>query len=301
MLAGIFNVLKPPGMTSHDVVYLVRKVTGIKKVGHAGTLDPDAAGVLPVFVGKATRVIEYAAESDKCYRAQLLLGVKTDTGDDSGKIIENKAVPVFTDEDILSVLENFTGNIFQIPPMYSAIKIGGQKLYKLAREGKTVERTARPVTIHSIRTLRREKETVLLEVHCSKGVYVRTLLEDIAEKLGSVGTMSFLLRTRAGSFTIESARLIEEIAKNPARCILPMDIAVGNLPKIYLNDKQAMRFCQGVATTLPNEHVGEICLYSAENVLLGIGMSDGEKIQAKKVLADNLNIHGGAAQDGSIQ
>ena len=202
---GIFNVLKPPGMTSHDVVGAMRKILQMKKIGHAGTLDPMAAGVLPVFTGQATRFLEYAAHDRKTYRAELTFGFRTDTGDLEGKVLAESPVRDLDLAELKETLQSFVGEGMQVPPMYSAISVGGKKLYKLARQGIVVEREPRPITIHDLSLLTYRKKTLLFEVTCSKGTFIRTLCEDIAKKLAMEGTMSFLLRTKVGDFTLENA------------------------------------------------------------------------------------------------
>ncbi|HHV98124.1 MAG TPA: tRNA pseudouridine(55) synthase TruB [Clostridiaceae bacterium] len=213
---GILNILKPPGMTSFDVVSYLRKISGIRKIGHAGTLDPGAAGVLPVCIGSATKAIEYMMDKDKVYRAELTLGIETDTQDSSGRIICEKAVKV-TEEEITDCINSFIGETEQVPPMYSAVKVGGQKLYDLARKGVNVERKPRKIKIYSINVVRISGAKVMFDVACSKGTYIRTLCADIGQKLGCGGHMSFLVRKRAGIFDIQTALTLEEIeyfAKN---------------------------------------------------------------------------------------
>lgn len=208
MINGILNIYKEKGYTSHDVVARLRGIVGQKKIGHTGTLDPDAEGVLPVCLGRATKVCDLLTDKDKTYEAVLLLGKSTDTQDISGTVLEEKSTGGITEEMTEACVRSFIGDYDQIPPMYSALKVGGKKLYELAREGKTVERKSRRVTIYDIRI----KETVLprirMEVDCSKGTYIRTLCHDIGEKLGTGGCMESLLRTKAGMFSIgESLRL----------------------------------------------------------------------------------------------
>ena len=198
MTDGIVNVLKPPGMTSHDVVSRIRRLYRIKKAGHSGTLDPDAAGVLPVFIGNATRLLEYAATATKHYRAEGMFGIRTDTGDDSGNILETKPVPAISATEFEKDLQQFRGKILQVPPMYSALKVNGKKLYEYAREGIIMERPARPVEIFCLDCVKLYPPYFSLDIGCSKGTYVRTLLEDIAASLGTCACMTFLLRTRAG-------------------------------------------------------------------------------------------------------
>lgn len=216
---GILNILKPPGMTSFDVVGYLRGLLKIKKIGHTGTLDPGAVGVLPVCIGSATKAIEYMTESDKIYRAELTLGASTDTQDSYGKILDQREVKV-SRSDIMKAADAFTGKISQIPPMYSAIKIEGKKLYELARSGITVERKPRDVEIFSIGLIsdvfgasKENVHKVLMDVHCSKGTYIRTLCNDIGEMLGCGGHMSFLIRVKAGSFHIDSALTLQEISR----------------------------------------------------------------------------------------
>lgn len=207
---GIINVLKPPGMTSHDVVYFIRRTLNIKKVGHTGTLDPNAAGVLPICIGKATKVTQYLLEKNKKYRAELTLGASTDTQDKYGKIISESPVDT-TNEDINKVFNQFIGEIDQIPPMFSALKQNGKKLYELARENKVVERKARKVTINDLKILNIDKNKILFDVDCSKGTYVRTLCNDIGLKLNNYGYMSFLLRTEVGVYNISNSYTLDEI------------------------------------------------------------------------------------------
>ncbi|MBB6216525.1 tRNA pseudouridine55 synthase [Anaerosolibacter carboniphilus] len=209
---GIINILKPPKMTSHDVVYVVRKTLNMKKVGHTGTLDPMAAGVLPVCLGKATRVSQYLMDDMKKYRCEMILGHNTDTLDRWGTVINSRPVTV-GEEDIRKAFQQFRGEVLQIPPMYSALKQNGKKLYELAREGKTVDREARKIFIEEIDILRVAGDTILFDVVCSKGTYVRTLCEDIGNYLECGGYMSFLLRTGSGRFNLANAMTLETLQK----------------------------------------------------------------------------------------
>lgn len=226
---GIINVLKPPGMTSHDIVSLIRKTINIKRVGHTGTLDPNAAGVLPVCIGKATRVAQYFNDFDKIYRAELTLGYETDTQDKYGEIIREANTSSITNYDIEKVFNLFKGKINQTPPMYSALKYNGKKLYELAREGKIVERKPREVVIHDITILKNyDNKRILFDVKCSKGTYIRTLCNDIGKKLGTLGCMTFLLRSQVGNFNLENSYTIEEIQEHVSNnrldnILIPMD------------------------------------------------------------------------------
>ncbi|MCR5602090.1 MAG: tRNA pseudouridine(55) synthase TruB [Lachnospiraceae bacterium] len=207
---GIINIYKEQGYTSFDVVARLRGICRQKKIGHTGTLDPDATGVLPVCLGNATSLCDLLTDKTKEYETVLLLGITTDTQDVSGTVLKQQDVNL-NEADVVSCIGQFTGDIEQIPPMYSAIKIDGRKLYELAREGKTVERRARSVTIHSIDILSIDLPRVTMRVACSKGTYIRTLCNDIGESLGCGGTMESLIRTRSGDFRIEDASKLDTV------------------------------------------------------------------------------------------
>ena len=210
MKSGIINVYKEKGFTSFDVVAKLRGILKTKKIGHTGTLDPDAEGVLPVCIGRATKVCDILTDKDKVYEAVMLLGVETDTQDTTGEIL--KELPVEESESVVKeAILSFVGEYAQIPPMYSALKVNGKKLYELAREGKTVERKARNVQIYSIEILEMDLPRVRMSVHCSKGTYIRTLCHDIGQKLGCGGCMEKLLRTKAGIFELADTLKLAEI------------------------------------------------------------------------------------------
>ena len=211
MIHGIINVYKEKGFTSHDVVAKLRGIVGQKKIGHTGTLDPDATGVLPVCLGKATKLCDLLTDKNKTYEAVLLLGKTTDTQDITGEVLEEKSTEALTEEKVREAIEGFIGDYEQIPPMYSALKVNGKKLYELAREGKVIERKARPVKILDIQILEIDLPKVRMEVSCSKGTYIRTLCHDIGEKLGCGGCMESLIRTRVSTFRIEDAKTLDEI------------------------------------------------------------------------------------------
>ena len=196
MVNGILNVYKEKGYTSHDVVAKLRGIVGQKKIGHTGTLDPDAEGVLPVCLGRATKVCDMLTEKDKTYEAVLLLGKETDTQDISGTVLRVGETEGLTQEQVKDCVMSFVGEYDQIPPMYSALKVNGKKLYELAREGKTIERKSRKVEIKEIRILEMALPRVRMEVSCSKGTYIRTLCHDIGEKLGCFGCMESLITTK---------------------------------------------------------------------------------------------------------
>ena len=211
MYNGIINVYKEKGYTSFDVVARMRGICGQKKIGHTGTLDPDAEGVLPVCLGKATKVCDMLTDSDKVYRAVMQLGVETDTQDLTGAVLKKTEVPELTVEEITKTILEFEGEILQVPPMYSALKVNGKKLCDLARAGITVERKARPVTIYGIQIERIELPEIELTVSCSKGTYIRTLCHDIGQKIGCGAAMKRLLRIKAAGFALENAYRLDTI------------------------------------------------------------------------------------------
>lgn len=244
MINGIVNIYKEKGYTSHDVVAVLRKVVGQKKIGHTGTLDPDATGVLPVCLGRATKVCELLTDHDKTYEALLLLGKTTDTQDISGEVLEERDPGDLTEEEVRSCIESFIGEYDQIPPMYSALKVNGKKLYELAREGKTVERKSRKVQIHGIRILEMNLPHVRMEVDCSKGTYIRTLCHDIGEKLQVGGCMEELERTKVGRFLKEDAVTLDEVRQKMeqgegAELFTPLDQIFAELPAVTVTDAKA--------------------------------------------------------------
>ena len=211
MIHGVLNIYKEKGYTSHDVVARLTRIVGQKKIGHTGTLDPEAEGVLPVCLGKATKLCDLLTDKDKTYEAVLLLGISTDTQDTTGKILEEKNTADLREEAVREVVLSFEGEYDQIPPMFSALKVGGKKLYELARDGKEVERKPRHVQIYRIRILQIDLPRVRMEVTCSKGTYIRTLCHDIGEKLGCGGCMESLLRTRVERFGVAESLRISEV------------------------------------------------------------------------------------------
>lgn len=244
MINGIVNIYKEKGYTSHDVVAVLRKVVGQKKIGHTGTLDPDATGVLPVCLGRATKVCELLTDHDKTYEALLLLGKTTDTQDISGEVLEERDPGDLTEEEVRSCIESFIGEYDQIPPMYSALKVNGKKLYELAREGKTVERKSRKVQIHGIRILEMNLPHVRMEVDCSKGTYIRTLCHDIGEKLQVGGCMEELERTKVGRFLKGDAVTLDEVRQKMeqgegAELFTPLDQIFAKLPAVTVTDAKA--------------------------------------------------------------
>jgi len=247
---GILLIDKPEGWTSMDVCAKLRGVFHEKRIGHSGTLDPMATGLLVVFLGRATRAVEFAEAHSKEYVARLRLGVTTDTQDISGNVLEEREVSV-SEEQFLQALEKFKGDIDQIPPMYSAIKIGGKKLYEIARKGESVERKPRRITIHSLEFLGWEEGDALLRVRCSKGTYIRTLCHDIGAALGCGGTMASLRRIAAGEFSLADAVSLDEaIAAGESgegeKLLLPVDTLFATYPAMSLTSKQEKLFRNGV-------------------------------------------------------
>lgn len=285
---GIINVLKPSNMTSHDVVSFMRRLTKIKKIGHTGTLDPNAAGVLPICIGKATRVSEYFNDKEitKTYRGELFLGEKTDTLDKYGELLDKKDIVDFSSQKLSEAIEKYKGEISQIPPMYSAKKIDGQKLYQLARQGKEVERKPRNVTIFSLDIISQNKKSIMFEIECSSGTYIRTLFEDISNELGNYGIMSFLLRKKVGEFSIENSYTLEEIEKeyekNKLENILKcMDLGINHLSKVNIDKKDLKKVLNGVSLELKTDEKyiqnERVRIYNEEK-FLGIGIILGNNI-----------------------
>ncbi len=280
---GIINVLKPPGMTSHDVITKIRHMYHIKKAGHAGTLDPDAAGVLPVFLGNATRLLEYASAERKRYHAEALLGVRTDTGDDSGTPVEEKTAAHLTRAKLEQVLAQFRGQIMQVPPMYSALKVQGKKLYEYARQGQEIVREPRPIEIFRLQLVAYDPPYFTLDIECSKGTYIRTLLEDIAAAADTCACMTFLLRTGAGRYPLAEAFTLEEIAAAPEKVLLSPETAVAHFPLLAVNPLQAYRITGGVRTTIKGTAEGTYRLYCGSE-FLGLVQAVEEIVQPLKIL-----------------
>lgn len=242
MYDGIINVYKEKGFTSFDVVAKMRGILGQRKVGHTGTLDPAAEGVLPVCAGKGTRLCDMLTDHDKTYRATLLLGVDTDTQDTTGTVLEERATDHLTEAQVREAIMSFVGDYDQVPPMYSALKVDGKKLYELAREGKVVERKARPVKIHEIVIESMNLPEVVMSVSCSKGTYIRTLCHDIGEKLAVGGCMKELLRTKVGRFLLEDTLTLSELQqmKDEGRlseAVLPLEAVFEEYPEIRAEDE----------------------------------------------------------------
>lgn len=245
---GIVIVDKPQGWTSQDVTARLRRVFGTRRIGHGGTLDPMATGVLPVFVGRATRAVEFFEHAEKTYETVLRLGITTDTEDMTGTVLTEENVS-FTEEQLQETLAAFRGEILQVPPMYSALKVNGQKLCDLARKGKTVERQPRPITIHELTLVERGENTLRLRVRCSKGTYIRTLCKDIGEKLGCGGCMESLRRVAAGEYAIDEAVPLQTLldTEEPEKYLRDVDTMFRNYPAVTLTANQETRCRNGNA------------------------------------------------------
>ena len=271
---GFINFLKPPGMTSHDAVGLVRRVLHEKHVGHAGTLDPGAAGVLPIAVGKAARLIEYLDNVSKSYRAEMLLGVETDSGDDTGKATERAEDFEMPDiQKVEGVFKAFTGSIVQVPPAHSAIKINGRRACDLLRQGIKVDIPSRQVEIHSLRLLEKDdkKRTLLFDVDCSKGTYVRSLCQDMGQALGIPSTMSFLVRTAVGKFQLSETVSVEELQELGEGALLNPEKYIGHIRRYDINPKRRNAFCNGLSSDDRHFNYGSD---SQENILLRVYAQD---------------------------
>lgn len=286
---GIIVINKPPCKTSHDMVNFVRRLTGIKKVGHTGTLDPDATGVLPICIGKATKAADMLTESDKEYRTQLVLGMTTDTQDASGEILTEQPVTVSV-QDISETVSQFIGEIEQIPPMFSAIKKDGKKLYELARKGISVERTPRKVMIYGITVNETdlEKGTVTLTVACSKGTYIRTLCEDIGARLGCGAYMNTLERTKSAGFTLAQSHTVDELIKLRdenalERAVLPLDSVFSQYGEIKLPEFLAKKAKNGMRIRYKNAENGKAYrIYDENGVFLCISECKNGELVLKK-------------------
>ncbi|MBQ6894341.1 MAG: tRNA pseudouridine(55) synthase TruB [Clostridia bacterium] len=280
---GIVIVNKDKGFTSHDVVNVIRKIFGTRKVGHTGTLDPDATGVLPICIGKATKIADMLTFSDKCYVAKVKLGITTDTQDISGEVLNRADVNV-TKAQLLEAVKNHTGDIEQIPPMYSAIKINGQKLCDLARKGIEVERKPRKITIYSAEVSGFDGEEFSLSVHCSKGTYIRTLCHDIGKQLGCGAVMCELERTKSSVFSLDNSYSLDdlrEMDEEKLRSVLmPVDSVFLNYPEMYIDDNIKKRLCNGALCYVKNNE-GTYRIYDKEKNFLSLAQvkeQDGRKI-----------------------
>ena len=283
MPSGILIIDKPADWTSMDVCAKLRGILGERRIGHSGTLDPMATGVLPVFVGQATRAVEFAESGQKEYIAGLRLGLVTDTQDTSGRTLSTSPA-AFTKEQVEAVLPTFTGEIAQIPPMYSAIKKDGKKLYELARAGKEVERKPRPVTIYALEILGQEgPDRFTLRIRCSKGTYVRTLCHDIGQALGCGGCMERLRRTMAAGFTLSDAVTLEEVQARGSALMRPVDSLFADCPAYRIADeRQDFRCRNGNPLTVPELPDGTYRVYGRDGSFLCLSRAENGVLKAVK-------------------
>lgn len=294
MYNGVLNIYKPKNFTSHDMVSKVRRITGMKRVGHTGTLDPMAEGVLPLCLGKATRIAEYLIEGDKEYIAAIKLGEETDTLDAEGEVSKKCQVPNLEEEEIKKALQDFTGTIIQVPPLYSAIKKDGKPLYKYARAGKELELEGREVHIYKNELLSYDDQEKIIKIktHCSKGTYIRSLARDLAQALDTCGHLVYLLRTKSSSFLVEDSLRIEELEKEgPLKHLVSMEDALPDFPSIFLNDEDSQSFALGrkirlEKTDLPGPEE-LVKLFDQTDNLLGLGQFDQGLLKPKKVFIEN--------------
>ena len=283
---GILIINKSKGYTSHDIVAKVKKITG-KKVGHTGTLDPLATGVLPLLIGKGTLCSKYLINHNKTYKVLLKLGIKKSTGDEEGDIVQEEIVDeeILNEKNVKTVLESFLGEQEQIPPIYSAIKVNGKKLYEYARKGQKVEIQPRKITIYDIELLKIDKENkeIQYEVSCSKGTYIRSLCEDIAKKMSTVGYMKELQRTKVGTFTIEQSIAVEDLnEKNIKEYIITIEELFKDLKNIELNEKKLQLFLNGVKLSFDLKE-GIYKIYSNQQ-FIGIGVVKDKLLKRDIVL-----------------
>lgn len=282
MTNGIINVYKEKGFTSFDVVAKLRGIIGQRKIGHTGTLDPEAEGVLPVCLGNGTRLVDLLTDKHKEYIAELILGVETDTLDMTGTVLNKKPI-LMSEDDIKAVIMGFVGEYDQIPPMYSALKVNGKKLYELAREGKEIERKARRVSIDEIEILEMKLPVVKFRVVCSKGTYIRSLCADIGEKCGTLGTMQSLIRSKVDTFTMEEAHTLQEIENakktgNLADWIISVDEMFPTLHRVHVKECFMIALSNGnklLPSFLREEHLSfsegeELLVYSSDDIFYGI-------------------------------
>ncbi len=292
-VSGILVLDKPRGYSSNQALQTVRRLFNARKAGHTGNLDPMATGVLPICLGEATKVSAFLLDADKGYHGTIQLGVTTDSGDAEGEVVETRPVPELDPERVEAVLARFRGPIEQLPPMYSAVKQGGQPLYKLAREGREVERKPRPVTIHDLQATGIGVDTIDIEVHCTKGTYIRTLAEEIGEALGCGGHLSALSRTRAGPFDMAQAVSLEHLEAVAAEersaldaLLMPAERGLEDWPRVQLSRTGAFYVRQGQPVQVPGAPIdGMVRLFEGEELFLGIGhILDDGRVAPKRLL-----------------
>lgn len=300
MINGILNIYKEKGYTSHDVVAKLRGIMKQKKIGHTGTLDPDARGVLPVCLGKATKLCDMLTDKSKTYETVLLLGICTDTQDISGNILEEKSTEYLTEKMVLDCIQKYIGEYEQLPPMYSALKVNGKKLYELARKGIEVERKPRKVNIYDIQVKEIHLPRVKMEVSCSKGTYIRTLCHDIGENLGTGGCMESLLRTRVSCFELKDSLKLDEVAQKAAEgkleeILVPMDAMFQDKKAVFIRPEWEVLvyngnpFCRNEIYTTETYADGEsVRVYDTKEHFVGIYGYDasGDVFHVEKMFLD---------------
>lgn len=288
---GVLNIFKPKGMSSFDAVRVVKKVAGTGKVGHTGTLDPEATGVLPICIGRATKIIDYIMDSEKVYEVTLKLGIRTTTYDLEGEVLEERDPSHLTEEEILNTINSFKGEYSQIPPMYSALKQNGVRLYELARKGIEVERKGRLVNIYNLEDIKINNPYISMKVACSKGTYIRSLCYDIGEKLGVFATMTQLNRAKTSVFSQEKSININELTKeNINDYILSMEEALEKYDKIIVNKKYAKLLVNGVRVADGRFTKDKVInnklyrVYDDENNFIGLGERNDAGFKIEKLL-----------------
>ena len=288
---GVLNIFKPKGMSSFDAVRVVKKVAGTGKVGHTGTLDPEATGVLPICIGRATKIIDYIMDSEKVYEVTLKLGIRTTTYDLEGEVLEERDPSHLTEEEILNSINSFKGEYSQIPPMYSALKQNGVRLYELARKGIEVERKGRLINIHNLEDIKINNPYISMKVTCSKGTYIRSLCYDIGEKLGVFATMTQLNRAKTSVFSQEKSISINELTKeNINDYILSMEEALEKYDKIVVNKKYVKLLVNGVRVADGRFTKDKVInnklyrVYDDENNFIGLGERNDAGFKIEKLL-----------------
>jgi tRNA pseudouridine55 synthase len=283
--AGILNVNKPKGWTSHDVVAKVRRLSDQKRVGHAGTLDPLAEGVLPVLLGRATRLADFIQSGQKTYRAVVRLGVATETDDGEGEVISSLAVPPLSSDLLRQRLASFEGEILQTPPRYSALKVAGQRAYAVARAGGEVDLAPRRVTVYDLTLVDWTSDELTLDVTCSRGTYVRALARDIAVALGTVGHLAGLTRTRVGSFVLSEAVALHQLAESGvAPFVLPASCAIPDAPSFSADADQAKRLANGQAISCEGLRADSVWVYDPDGLLVCLAAADGTRLRPRLLL-----------------
>lgn len=287
--SGVLSVDKGRGLTSFQVVAHLRRILRAPRIGHGGTLDPDATGVLPILIGEATKLTPYLVDCDKEYVGTVRLGVTTATQDMSGQVLDTRPVPSLDAGAIEAALGRFVGAINQVPPMYSALRRGGRRLYELAREGQTIEREPRLVKIESIVLERMDLPEIQIRVRCGKGTYIRTLAADLGEALSCGGALAGLVRTRVGPYRLAAAIAWEEVWDRPDAGrlwdrLLPCDSALPSLPAVLLSSSGAAGFAQGQRIPVPGAPEGLVRVYGPSGALLGIGVGRGESVSPQRLL-----------------